>query len=45
MLFRMLDDPDEYLLDQFMSFLVEPIESSATMLAVFRGTRRTLTTT
>ena len=32
----MLDDPDEYL-DQFMSLLVEPIESSATMLAVFRG--------
>ena len=34
--FVMLDDPDEYL-DQFMSLLVEPIESSATMLAVFRG--------
>eukprot|EP00439_Symbiodinium_sp_Y106_P070032 s2013_g12.t1 len=35
--FVMLDDPDEYLLDQFMGFLIEPIESSDVMLAVFRG--------
>ena len=35
--FVMLDDPDEYLLDQFMGFLIEPIESSDVMFAVFRG--------